>query len=718
MKVQDKQTKMMSSPSDASSRPFEVNRTMGIYYSSYELEQFVSDFSRFNNSIEDERHLQCTTSFFTTDPSRSNKNVGHNLVDEENRSYIGSPKSVVIDDNTEQKLSNPYGIIKKSKGNDDSIAKHRSKRQKKTKKVKQEQKRTYYDMNIVPNLQKNKIFLKRWHQKANNKIRPLQNPSASLSLTPLQTLNVQQSCLCLDKENSFNPNLEEINNQLPFRDDSSVVWVPRSRSEWEDCIDEMTAICTTAAWHRHQQTRCEKEFRPPLSRVYIRDRIDIDDPLRGYQIRHKNGWLQGFVMMTTFTTWTHYFMWDSNHEKNGILPIGVEVGLVDDGTLSNELQQAPRSGDPTTKGVVWPSVAEIGLVGALGCGEYLVKMALDDIWKRGSYDFVVLQATETARPFYEKHGFVRVGAVSKYGSEKDVAGVTNSVDEVGYRHWTYANETDERLTQHGAPSIMMALKLRDQRVNEQIACSDRNLFKSTSILQELTTLFVSCKPKIEHLGLTSKKTKFGNRVISSSSIRRGKIKLAKVTKDEKIIPISSNIKKQQDFTTPTQSSDCFQKERSDLNIVTPCHHIKLAPCTIALNAQTTIYQPDCLRKQKNINVCRSPNKIYYYNKVVAPTISHDNSLKYKSKYYFVLNYDHTIKTISIIPLYQKGTFKGKREGRIRWKANIIDKGAYHNETNYLRLQGIVVVPCLDWDIVPSSTVTKCSSVAEESWDIL
>eukprot|EP00957_Ditylum_brightwellii_P041854 3170075-Ditylum_brightwellii.AAC.1 len=85
-------------------------------------------------------------------------------------------------------------------------------------------------------------------------------------------------------------------------------------------------------------------------------------------------------------------------------------------------------------------------------------MALDDKAKRGCHNFVVLQATELSRPFYERFGFVRVGAVTKYESKElfSVEQRSNyrhegsndqqhkpeelSVDElkvVGYRHWTY-----------------------------------------------------------------------------------------------------------------------------------------------------------------------------------------------------------------------------------------------------------------------------------------
>ena len=37
---------------------------------------------------------------------------------------------------------------------------------------------------------------------------------------------------------------------------------------------------------------------PALPFAYLADRVDIDDPMRGYQLRHSNGWLQGFVTVT------------------------------------------------------------------------------------------------------------------------------------------------------------------------------------------------------------------------------------------------------------------------------------------------------------------------------------------------------------------------------------------------------------------------------------
>jgi hypothetical protein len=49
------------------------------------------------------------------------------------------------------------------------------------------------------------------------------------------------------------------------------------------------------------------------------------------------------------------------------------------GSLSKELDQQERSGDPTNEGVVWPRVAELSLLGALGCGKWLVQTLLAEL---------------------------------------------------------------------------------------------------------------------------------------------------------------------------------------------------------------------------------------------------------------------------------------------------------------------------------------------------
>jgi hypothetical protein len=295
----------------------------------------------------------------------------------------------------------------------------------------------------------------------------------------------------------------------PFVADSSVVWIPTKRQEWEDCLSEMTAVCTSAALRRHvaSANSTTKPFFAPLSSDYIRDRIDIDDPLEGYQIRHRTGgWLQGFILWTNFTTWTHYFKWDSLNVMSGIPSTDKMAHAVDmNGSLSTELEAQPRSGDPLSSGVVFATIAEISLLGGMGCGEYLLRMALDDIKSRGQYKYVVMQATDQSRTFYERFGFVRVGAVCRYGSCKTgsagLQGQTNDCDVVGYRHWTYANERN--LDKYGGPSYMMALRLPsiDHADDVVAACSQcANEVPKQRVIDQLKAVAVEEKPEITQLG--------------------------------------------------------------------------------------------------------------------------------------------------------------------------------------------------------------------------
>jgi len=305
----------------------------------------------------------------------------------------------------------------------------------------------------------------------------------------------------------------------------SILWIPSSRQEWEDCLSEMKAVCTSAAFRRWSKTIIKEyennlnkinhnsisssqakdtsqtlgssqrlsttmaSFHAPLSQYFIKDRVRIDDPLRGYQIRHaEGGWLQGFLVWTNFTVWTLDFRWDSNHPTCGLVHRDVkrETSFVadDDGTLSSELQALPRGEqDPLDGGLVLKQVAEISLLGGLGCGELLLRKTIEDIRKSKNsdnckYKYVVLQATKGSRRFYEKMGFVRVGAVCRYrwaryctnknGFDKAKKVDTNKAHPMdvdpkfhGYRHWTYTNESSKSLNAHGGPSVMMCLKLDD-----------------------------------------------------------------------------------------------------------------------------------------------------------------------------------------------------------------------------------------------------------------
>ena len=103
--------------------------------------------------------------------------------------------------------------------------------------------------------------------------------------------------------------------------------------------------------------------------------------------------------------------------------------LCDDGSLSEELGKVKRSGDKKGAGIVYERVAEIGLLGGLGCGGVLVQKAVKHLEESKEYDYIVLQATKMAIPFYERCGFVRVGAIAKFNDNPNMP-------YVSYRHWS------------------------------------------------------------------------------------------------------------------------------------------------------------------------------------------------------------------------------------------------------------------------------------------
>ena len=89
-----------------------------------------------------------------------------------------------------------------------------------------------------------------------------------------------------------------------------------------------------------------------------------------------------------------------------------------DGSLAAKLQSTVRCGDPWNEGIVWPRIAEISLLGGLGCGKTLLSLVLEKLagmkpTGNQNYDYAVLQATENSIPFYESMGFVRVGCITE-----------------------------------------------------------------------------------------------------------------------------------------------------------------------------------------------------------------------------------------------------------------------------------------------------------------
>lgn len=107
----------------------------------------------------------------------------------------------------------------------------------------------------------------------------------------------------------------------------SVLLRPSSRRQWFVCIHELESLAQESLDRRASRLQMNTPSGLPL--VYIADRMDIDDPLWGYQVRcSRTGWLQGFITVTTFTTWTHFFEWNSTHLSSGMAAARVANSFV------------------------------------------------------------------------------------------------------------------------------------------------------------------------------------------------------------------------------------------------------------------------------------------------------------------------------------------------------------------------------------------------------
>ena len=423
--------------------------------------------------------------------------------------------------------------------------------------------RVKYDMESVPQVQLN---MKIWNAFRNQNQDQNQNQAA-----------LPRPIICNSNESSQNDDSSDSTSTNRLLSES-VLWTPSSRKEWEDSISEMKSVCTSAAyrrWFKDQTTQAQTQtssstavtnnsnnnnnnnhiFHPPMSQAFIKDRVKYDDPLMGYQIRHASGgWLQGFILYTTMTVWTEDFQWNSTHLKCGLLEdINLNKknkSLIDDGSLSTELQALKKSRqsdpDPLDGGIVLHGVAEISLLGGLGCGELLLRKAIEDIKsnKKQNYKYIVLEATEGSRSFYEKYGFKRVGAICKYrwiGATTTTSTTTNTnnknknsnnavVDPYippplppqmqGFRHWTYTNESAKSLKLHGGPSVMMCLKLYDDSEKEENNNSN-NASSTAKISELLASHIVKDKPTIKPLGNVSNPNPNGDDLTPTRRSSRG-----------------------------------------------------------------------------------------------------------------------------------------------------------------------------------------------------
>ena len=106
----------------------------------------------------------------------------------------------------------------------------------------------------------------------------------------------------------------------------------------------------------------------------------------------------------------------------------------------------------------------MSLLAALGCGDWLLGVILEELSRDPRYEFCVVASTPGAATFYERHGFVRVGAIARY-LDPEVDDVESTAAPAkpwqAYRHWAWGDERRESLRDnHGEPSYMMARRVR------------------------------------------------------------------------------------------------------------------------------------------------------------------------------------------------------------------------------------------------------------------
>lgn len=242
---------------------------------------------------------------------------------------------------------------------------------------------------------------------------------------------------------------------------SSISTAMDDREQWLQLVPEMLIVCNEAARRAKLiEAPTATRYDKPLSETYIQERIEYDNNLEGYMVRtnDEEGSLQGFVATCSFMTFRETIRWDSQAPQAGITPKERRAHKVDDGSLAASLQNMKKTGN-VDDGIVLDRVAEISLLGGLGCGGALLRKALDDLDKSGKYDFVVLQATKIAISFYERHGFVRVGAVARFEDNSESP-------EVSYRHW--GDIVEGRAVE---ASYMMALRLPSASSESLVVCT-------------------------------------------------------------------------------------------------------------------------------------------------------------------------------------------------------------------------------------------------------
>lgn len=293
------------------------------------------------------------------------------------------------------------------------------------------------------------------------------------------------------------------------------------REHFNEAMAEMVLLCNEVMRRKSQQPNAKtkkkkdekkKKASKPLSLEYIADRCDVDDPIWGFIVRSAaTQMMQGFITVTTFTNWQKSFRWDSMHdsafsydEPDIALEMAEKIRNYDeDGSLAAEIQNTVRCGDPWNEGIVWPRVAEISLLGALGCGKVLLSLVIERLETMASnqahnYDYVVLQATDNSISFYESMGFKRVGALTE-----------NNQNEVNENQQEETKDTREKGEIVTGPIVKVRVKTKEslrkfcKRMNVDVwdvIFLNKDIFPGIShksVIQNDTELFITDTAKLD-----------------------------------------------------------------------------------------------------------------------------------------------------------------------------------------------------------------------------
>ena len=308
----------------------------------------------------------------------------------------------------------------------------------------------------------------------------------------------------------------------------------------DECVRNMAELllcCNEAVQRQHRTSAAsDRRKRPyhagkPLLLEYMSDRLDIDDPMQAYMVRSKEGWLQGFVTYTNFTTWHKHFRWDSLDECAEIDPSleDNEGHLLDDnGSIARELNSQTFVGNPSAEGIVWPRICEIALVGALGCGRWLLSALIEELESPSSqYDFIVLQATDNSISFYESLGFRRVGAVACH----EDSGTRGKGKKEGDSEWVCsASEEYTTTATETAAQICRKFNVRRFALTRQ-TCSSQSVCPCCCLQSCLNYLSLRCQVRLFDLLCINPDCKVP--LLEDGPIARGTtLRVPRVTPDE------------------------------------------------------------------------------------------------------------------------------------------------------------------------------------------